>query len=235
MDGDFWRPLISHLDKDAAILTYDCRGHGRSGKPRGPYTVEQFADDLADLMDHVGWSKALVAGASMGGCISLAFAAGYPARCSALGLIDTTAWYGPEAPRQWAERGEKAAESGMASLVAFQTTRWFGDAFRENNPAIVQQCVNVFVANDVPAYGETCQMLGACDLRSALPGMAMPTAVIVGEEDYATPVAMAEALNKGIKGSTLTILRGGRHLTPLEMPERIAADLNNLLQRDVTP
>jgi 3-oxoadipate enol-lactonase len=231
MDGTFWHSLIRHLDRDTAILVYDCRGHGRSGKPHGPYTVEHFAGDLADLMNHVGWDRAMVAGASMGGCIALAFAAAYPVRCTALGLIDTTAWYGPEAPRQWVERGEKAAQGGMAALVTFQTTRWFGDAFRERNPAIVQQCVDVFIANDVPAYVETCRMLGACDLRTALPGLNMPTAVIVGEEDYATPIAMAEAMSNGIKGSTLTILQGGRHLTPLEMPERIAADLNDLMLR----
>jgi len=234
MNGAFWLPLVAHLSKNAAVLTYDCRGHGQSDKPPGPYTVEQFADDLADLMDHVGWDKAMVAGASMGGCVALAFAAAYPARCSALGLIDTTAWYGPEAPRQWAERGDKAAQGGMAALVSFQTTRWFGDAFRDNNPDIVRKSVETFVANDVPAYVETCRMLGACDLRSALPKLKMPAAVIVGEEDYATPIAMAEALHQGIHGSTLTILHAGRHLTPLEMPERIAAELDNLLQRDVT-
>lgn len=231
MNGDFWHSLIPHLDQ-AAIMVFHCRGHGRSDKPPGPYSVEQFADDLADLMDHVGWDKAMVAGASMGGCISLAFAAAYPARCSALGLIDTTAWYGAEAPRQWAERGEKAAQGGMSALVGFQTTRWFGDAFRERNPAIVQQCVDVFVANDVPAYGETCRMLGACDLRPTLSKLTMPTAVIVGEEDYATPIAMAEVLHGGIQGSNLTILKGGRHLTPLEMPELVAAELNRLMQQE---
>ena len=51
-------------------------------------------------------------------------------------------------------------------------------------------------------------MLGAADLRAALPGMTMPTAIVVGEEDYATPVAMAEAMQRAIKGSTLTVLNG---------------------------
>ena len=77
-------------------------------------------------------------------------------------------------------------------------------------------------------------MLGACDLRGALPAITAPTAVIVGEEDYATPVAMAEELHRGIAGSTLTVLKGGRHLTPLEMPERIAAELSRLARRAQT-
>ena len=228
MDHTFWLPVIEHLD--AAVLVYDCRGHGASDKPAGPYTVELFAHDLADLLDHVGWASALVAGASMGGCISLAFAAAYPARTAALGLIDTTAWYGAEAPKQWAERADKAVETGLGSLVGFQTTRWFGDAFRANHPDVVKHCVDVFLRNDVKAYAETCKMLGSCDLRAALAGMKMPTAVVVGEEDYATPVAMAQALHRGIAGSTLTVLPGARHLTPLEQPGTRRRRARGLLQ-----
>jgi 3-oxoadipate enol-lactonase len=233
MDRDLWRPVATRLD--ASVLVYDCRGHGASDKPAGPYSVELFACDLADLLDRVGWHSALVAGASMGGCIALAFAAAYPARTRALGLIDTTSWYGPDAPAQWAERADKAAQSGLAALVGFQTTRWFGDAFRARHADVVARSVDVFLRNDVKAYVETCRMLGRADLRTALPRLTMPAAVIVGEEDYATPVAMAQMLHRGIAGSTLTVLRGARHLTPLEAPETIAAELDRLLQAQPVP
>ena len=229
MDRTFWQPVVDLL-LNASVLTYDCRGHGASDKPAGPYRIELFAQDLADLLDHVGWQSALVAGASMGGCVSIAFAAAYPARTAALGLFDTTAWYGPEAPKQWAERADQAVEKGLSSLVGFQTTRWFGDAFRTSHPDVVKQSVDVFLRNDVKAYAETCRMLGAADKRVALAALRMPTAVLVGEEDYATPIAMAQSLHDGIAGSTLTILKGARHLTPLEQPERIAAELERLLQ-----
>jgi 3-oxoadipate enol-lactonase len=237
MDHRFWQPVAERLSANGRlgatmpVLTYDCRGHGASDKPAGPYTVELFARDLADLLDHIGWTSALVAGASMGGCIALAFAANYPARTSALGLIDTTAWYGAQAPAQWAERGARAATAGMSALVEFQTTRWFGDAFRAKHPDVVKECVDVFLRNDVQAYVETCRMLGAADLRAALPGMTMPTAIVVGDEDYATPVAMAQAMHGSIAASTLTILAGARHLTPLEAPDRIADELRALAER----
>ncbi|MCC6775965.1 MAG: alpha/beta fold hydrolase [Hyphomicrobiales bacterium] len=228
MDHAFWQPVAARLAEDRQVLTFDCRGHGSSGKPRGPYTVELFARDLADLLDHLGWASAVVAGASMGGCVSLAFAAGLPTRTVALGLVDTTAWYGAEAPAQWAERAARAAKDGMGTLVEFQTTRWFGDQFRSRQPDVVKECVDVFLRNDVAAYIETCKMLGAADLRAVLPSLTMPTAIVVGEEDYATPVAMAEALHRGIKGSTLTVLPRARHLTPLEVPERITTALREL-------
>jgi 3-oxoadipate enol-lactonase len=228
MDRHFWTDVVGGLD--ASVLVYDCRGHGVSDKPPGPYDVALFADDLADLLDRVGWRSALVAGASMGGCVALAFAAANPARASALGLIDTTASYGTDAPKAWAERAGKALQEGLSSLVDFQTTRWFGEKFRAENPEAVTRCVEVFLRNDVKAYAETCRMLGSCDLRAALPLMKMPVAIIVGEEDYATPVAMAQALHQGIAHSTLTVLRGARHFTPIEQPNAIAAELNRLLQ-----
>ena len=230
MDRRFWDPVAAGLAAEAAVLTYDCRGHGASEPGAMPYSVEQFADDLADLLDHAGRSSALVAGASMGGCVALAFSRKYAKRVSALGLIDTTAWYGSDAACQWEERAQKALEGGLESLVDFQVTRWFSDAFRAAHPQVVSRSVATFLKNDVRAYAATCRMLGAADLRRALPDMRMPTAIVVGEEDYATPISMAEELHKGINGSTLTVLKNARHLTPLEKPAEIAAALEKLLK-----
>ncbi|UCF95062.1 MAG: alpha/beta fold hydrolase [Desulfobacterales bacterium] len=228
MDRSFWQDLSGVLEAHADVLLYDCRGHGQSEKPKGPYRVELFADDLADLLDHVGWSSAVIAGASMGGCVTLAFAAAYPARARALGLIDTTAGY--HAPDKWEERATKATTAGLQSMIEFQTSRWFTDEFRAAHPEIVSRSVNTFLANDPQAYAETCRMLGACDLTAALPLMKMPTAIVVGEEDYATPISMAETLHRGIAGSTLTVLEKARHLTVLEKPERIAGELQKLIE-----
>jgi 3-oxoadipate enol-lactonase len=231
MDRSFWRPVADRLAANAGVLMHDCRGHGRSDKPEGLVTVEQHADDLADLLDALGWRSALVAGASMGGCIALAFAIRHPARVSALGLVDTTAWYGADARKSWEQRANAALASGMSSLTDFQVTRWFGDKFRADNPQVVKDCVGTFLRNDVAAYAQTCRMLGACDLRSGLPTIKVPTVIVVGEEDYATPPAMAEAMHAAIAGSTLTVLPSARHLTPLERPDAVAAELDELAQR----
>ena len=229
MDHTFWDPVADLLADTASVLTFDCRGHGASDKPPGPYTAELFARDLAALMDHVGWSSAVVAGCSMGGCVALAFAAAYPERVQGLGLFDTTAWYGPEAPQQWAERADRAVANGLDDLVEFQTTRWFGDGFREQHPDVVRRSVNVFLANDRRAYAETCRLLGVCDVRAALPRIDVPTRILVGEEDYATPLDMAKNLQAGIPGSSLTVLTGARHLTPLEIPEKVADEIRMLV------
>jgi 3-oxoadipate enol-lactonase len=229
IDHNFWNPVVERIASFATVLIYDCRGHGQSDKPPGPYTVEQFADDLTDVLNAAGWPDAVVAGASMGGSVALAFAGRHSSRLTALGLFDTTAWYGADAPQQWRERAEKALSSGFPALVDFQQTRWFGDDFRERHRDVVDATVATFLANDVRAYAETCRMLGAADLRGVLTNISVPTRIAVGEEDYATPPAMSEALHAGIPGSTLTVLKGGRHLTPLEMPERIADELRTLI------
>src|SRR5262249_8125289 len=228
MDRFFWDRTLPLLADRAAILTYDCRGHGASAKPKGPYRIETFADDLAELMDHVGWQSAIVAGASMGGCTTLAFGQQYPSRALALGLIDTTAWY--NAADKWEERAVKATSAGLASMIDFQVTRWFTDGFRAAHPDIVKDNVDRLLANDPAAFAATCRMLGACNLEAGLARMAMPATVMVGDEDYATPVAMSETLHRGIRKSTLTVFKGARHLTPLEIPEHVAAELQRLIE-----
>lgn len=230
MDGSFWGPVAAQLAEEATVLAWDCRGHGASEKPAGPYTVELFADDLATIFSDLGWTKAIVGGASMGGCVTLAFAGRHADKVQGLGLFDTTAWYGAEAPQQWAERADKGVQEGLGALVGFQQTRWFGDAFRAANPKLVAESVDVFLKNDVQAYAESCRMLGAADLRAVLPGIKVPTRIAVGEEDYATPPAMAEALHAAISNSTMKIIPGGRHLTPLEVPDVIAAELRQLIE-----
>src|SRR5680860_14582 len=125
MDADFWSGVAELLLPEYEVLALDCRGHGRSERAVGPYTVEQFADDLADVLDHAGWEKCLIGGASMGGCVALAFTARHPQRVAGLALIDTTAFYGHQAKGVWEERARKALDDGMSELVDFQKTRWF--------------------------------------------------------------------------------------------------------------
>jgi 3-oxoadipate enol-lactonase len=230
LDASFWNRVVPYLSDVAEVLVYDARGHGRSDPPPVNFTVEDHARDLGDVLDAAGWSRCAVAGASMGGCISLAFASADPKRVTGLGLIDTTAWYGPQAPAQWEERGQKGAQEGMAALVAFQKSRWWSEAFVQAHPQVVAEAVAAFLATDPQAYLETCRMLGRADLRAALPRFDVPTRIVVGADDYATPVDMARAMCDAIPGATLRVLPGVRHLTPLECPELVAEELRILLR-----
>ena len=87
----------------------------------------------------------------------------------------------------------------MQGLVDFQLSRWFSESFRGTESARVDHAIDVFLANDFECYAATCGLLGDADLRNYASKFTMPVAIIVGEEDYATPVAMAKALNAAIR------------------------------------
>jgi 3-oxoadipate enol-lactonase len=231
LDTSIWDAVLTDLAGDFEVLVYDCRGHGKSDRRPGSYTTRLFADDLAAILDDANWATASVAGCSMGGCVTQAFAVAHPNRAQALGLIDTTAWYGPTAIADWSQRAAKAALSGFPGMIGFQVTRWFSDTFRAEHRERVDAVSRVFLANDMACYQASCAMMGELDLRSALSGFRMPVSVIVGEEDYATPLAMSEALHAAIDASTLHIIKSGRHITPVQCPTEIAGHLRDLLGR----
>ena len=231
MDGSFWSKNIPALVECANVLTIDCRGHGSSSKSTTKYSIEHFANDLEDVLSHLNWDQAVIVGASMGGSVSLAFAINHPKRTKGLGLIDTTAWYGADAPQKWAERGAKAVNEGLSALIGFQKTRWFSESFIENHPEEVARLVGTFLANDAKCFEKTCTMLGAFDVRSSLKDINLPTAIIVGEEDYATPVEMAQQIHANIKNSSLKIIPKARHLTPIECSAEINESIEALIAK----
>jgi 3-oxoadipate enol-lactonase len=229
LDGGMWEGVARALAGRAAVAAVDARGHGASGRAAGPYTTALFADDVAAAMDALEWDRATIGGCSMGGCVAQAFAARHAHRVDGAVLIDTTAWYGPDAPESWAERAATARQRGFAALALFQAERWFAPGFNAAHPEVLQRWLDVFAANDVECYAATCAMLGAADLRPLLPAVRARTAVLVGEQDAATPPAMARAIADGIAGATLTVIPDAKHLSPIEKPEAIAAAILSVL------
>jgi 3-oxoadipate enol-lactonase len=228
LDRSIWDDVVDRLTGRADQVALDCRGHGRSGRAGMPYSVEQLADDVADLLDHLGWPSTTVVGCSMGGCVAQAFAARHPDRTDAAAFIDTTAWYGPSAAEDWAARARSAHERGLTALVPFQLERWFGDQFRSTRGDLMAALSTVFTANDHDSYDATCAMLGSADLRASAQLVACTSVVIVGEDDQATPPAMARDLADRIHGSRLVVVTGTRHLTPLENPTVVVESLLSL-------
>jgi 3-oxoadipate enol-lactonase len=231
LDASIWDGVIPRLAVHADILTYDCRGHGRSDKRAQGFTMPRFAEDARELLDHVGWETAVVAGGSMGGCVAQALAGLHPNRIDGLALIDTTAWYGEDGPSTWRERAAAVRSKGLVSMLDFNLSRWFSDHFRNAHPELMKAIAGVFLANDLDCYAASCIMLGDADLRPYLNLVRAPVSIIVGAEDQATPVSKSEYLHDAISGSILTIIPGARHITPIECPEEIAMQLMGLLGR----
>jgi 3-oxoadipate enol-lactonase len=227
MDGDMWQGVVdvlndSHPQVQGALLALDCRGHGASESSDGEFTTSQFAQDILAVLDAVKATRAHLAGCSMGGTVSLRFAGLYPQRVASLTVVDSTAWYGADAPEKWEQRAKTALTEGLAALIEFQKSRWFNPKFLVEQPALVQQAVEVFLANRVSAYASSCRMLGQADERAVMTAYKGPAVVVVGEEDYATPLAMSELIKRELTNAALAVIPGTRHYTPLEAPSRVA-------------
>ena len=167
----------------------------------------------------------------MGGCVAIAFGGAYSGRTEGLGLVDTSAWWGPTAPQDWRARAEGAAKDGLSPMVPIQLGRWFSDQYRETHSDVMNEITRVFLASDVGCYQSSCAMLGETDLRETAKSLLLPVAIVVGQEDQATPLAMSRTLHELIPHSTLTIIPSGRHLTPIEFPAEVASALRDLARR----
>ncbi len=230
MDHQFWRMVAPSIAKHHSVIAVDVRGHGQSSKSSSSYSIDLFARDIKQVVDQEGFSQVVIAGASMGGCIALQYASNFPESTVGLGLIDTTAWYGPTALKDWKDRGEKARENGLESLVHFQKSRWFSEKFREENAAVVDECIQIFLKNDIQSYVNTCHAMGSFDGRAGMNKVKCKTEIVVGEEDYAAPIEMSQALKAGITSSSLTVIQSARHLTPIECPAVIIDAINRLVK-----
>lgn len=217
--GAVWQPLATALSSDFEVLAPDLRGHGRTSWDRGPFSVEDMARDVVEALDTLALDAVHLLGMSMGGSVAVTLAGLYPDRVRSLTLADTTAWYGGNAVSAWTERAAKATSVPREQQVTFQVDRWFSPGFRDARPDEVRRVVDLFVATDSEAHAAACHALGNLDARRLLPSITAPTLVLVGEQDYATPPAMAGELADTIPGATLSVLPALRHLSLVERPE----------------
>lgn len=218
LSGELWRPLSAALSEDFDVLSLDLRGHGASGWDGRPFTIEDLALDVTEVLDALDVGAVGMLGMSMGGSVGVTFAGLFPERVRSLVLADTTAWYGENAPAAWAERAGRAAEVPRAEQVPFQIDRWFSPAFVEHDPAEVERVTQIFLRTDSRAHAAASVAMGALDSRRLLESVRARTLVMVGEDDYATPPAMAGELAGAIPGATLMPLPGLRHMSLIERP-----------------
>lgn len=230
LDRNLWSSVVSRLREFGDVVLVDLPGHGRSCRITDT-TVEDMADELDLFLENTGLERVLVVGLSLGGCVAQALALRHPERVHGLALSDTTSWYGPDAPQKWADRASQAKEDGLDSLAGFQLDRWFSQGFRDANDDLCEGLLDVFRANDLPSYEATCHAMGAFNVSDSLADITVPTTVIVGENDFATPIAHAEVIAEGIPGARLRIVEGGSHLTPVEDPGSFLDEIEQLIAR----
>ena len=214
---DIWDAQFAALADRYRCIRYDARGHGGSASVDQPTTMADLAADLAGLLDALGIDSAHIAGLSIGGMTAQTFALAHPARVRGLILVATTAEF--PTPEFWQNRADTVRRDGMASVVEQLLPRWFTPAYMVREPAVIDGYRQRFNATDPIGYGRCCEAIGSFDLRSEVGAIKAPTLIIVGDQDPATPPAMAEYLREQIAGSELIVISGASHVISVEKPD----------------
>ncbi|MDF3292576.1 bifunctional 3-oxoadipate enol-lactonase/4-carboxymuconolactone decarboxylase PcaDC [Streptomyces silvisoli] len=210
-----WDRQIPELTAHWRVLRFDLPGHG--GAPAEPASsISELADRLLATLDDLGIERFGYVGCSIGGAVGLDLALRSPCRVSSLVLVSSAARF--DTPDGWRQRGVVVRSGGLAQIAQTTPERWFTPAFRAAQASIVEWGVQMVRTTDAECYIAACEALATHDVRAELAEIAVPTLVVAGAEDHATPPAEARALVAGIHDARLAVVPGASHLVAVEQP-----------------
>ncbi len=218
--AEMWRGQIAALAKNHTLVLWDMRGHGRSEYPadQAEYSEEKTVEDMAALLDAAGAGQAIVGGLSLGGYMSLAFHATHPERVKALLIIDTGPGYRQDEAREsWNRNALKTAEryetDGLGLLSGGSAER---RAARHRDATGLARAARGMLTQKNARVIES------------LPGVKVPSIVIVGEKD--TPfVAASDYMAAKIPGARKAVIPNAGHAANIDNPEAFNAAVEAFL------
>jgi pimeloyl-ACP methyl ester carboxylesterase len=193
--------------------------------------MDDYADDLLSLMDHLDIARAAVAGLSMGGYIAMALAAKAPERLTHLILADTRMTADTPEGRAGREKMQADLAKGGARAVAdAMLPKLIGETTKTNQPDLADAVRLLIQANRQEAIsGAIDAMKSRPDRTEALSRVRVPALVICGAEDAITPVADSEAMARAIPGAALEVIPAAGYLSNLEQPAAFNAAIQRFL------
>ncbi|MFQ1064051.1 3-oxoadipate enol-lactonase [Bordetella trematum] len=215
-NADMWAQQVPALSRHFRVVRYDTRGHGRSSVPEGEYRFEQLANDVVELLDHLGVARAHFCGLSMGGPTGLTLALNHPERIDRLVLCNTAARIG--SAQGWTDRIATVQQTGLANMAYGVVERWLTDGFREREPGLTQVLVDMLRRTPDAGYNGNCAALRDADLRPRLGEIRARTLVIAGTHDLAATPADGKYLTEHIGGARYVELDTS-HISNWENPE----------------
>ncbi len=230
--AEAWAYETDALSKRMRVVAPSMRGFGGSEGTVG--SVDAMADDVAAILDASGVAGTVVLGGlSMGGYVALAFARRHAKRVRALVLADTRAEPDTDEGRANRDKAIARIEGGdLAGFVDGLMDKLVGPTTRKTRPAVVARVrAQALAAPPASVVAALKALRDRPDARPALAAIAVPTLIVVGEEDDLTPPASSAALASGIAGSTLTTIPRAGHLSNLEDPEAFRAALETFFAR----
>ncbi|MEU6596109.1 alpha/beta fold hydrolase [Streptomyces flaveolus] len=229
-DRTMWQPQLTEFAATRRVIAPDLRGYGASPVTPGKVPLARHAEDIAELLDHVGVDTFVLAGLSMGGQIAMECAARLGDRIRGLVLADTF----PEAETPEGRRSREA----MAGRLLAEGMRGYADEVLEKmvapyaDPEVKAHVHRMMTATS--PEGAAAALRGRAerpDYRALLATLPVPALVVVGTDDTYTPVAGAEAMHAALPDSVLHVVEGAAHLPNLERPAEFNRALAEFLAR----
>ncbi len=216
-----WTPQVEALSKTHRVIAPDFRGFGESDAPQGPYRLDQFADDVAGLLDYLSIQWAVFAGLSMGGYTAFAFYQKYRDRVRGLVLADTKAQADTEEGRAGRfAMAQTAYTKGASAIADIMLPKLLSPVALQTRPELVQQVRARIEQTRVSGIaGAQMAMAERPDSVPLLAKIACPTLVITGELDGPTPPADGKLMAGKIPSARLEIIPQAGHLSNLEQPD----------------
>ena len=219
LNRTMWAPQVSAMVERCRCVAADLRGFGESVR-QPPYSMEQYADDLAGLLDQLHITKVVLVGCSMGGYVSFEFWRKYRDRVRAMVLVDTRATADTgEAVQRRRQQIELVRSEGSTAIANAQIASMIGKTTREKQPDTYDAVHRMIAQAPVDGIAGALEaMMKRPDSTQDLARIDIPTLVVVGDEDAITPVKEARAMHEQIPGSSLQVIAQAGHLSCMERP-----------------
>lgn len=234
LSAGMWHGQHNALGGVCRLITPDLRGFGRSVRGAAEPSVDVMADDVAELLDHLGLDTVLIGGLSMGGYVTMAFLRRYPQRVTAIVLADTKAGADADPARATRERIATAMVTGgdTAALAEELLPALLGETTRQARDQVVAWVRSAIRSADPYSIAWAQRAMAARpDSYDTLLSFGKPALVIVGTEDVLTTPAEAEAIAGALADSQLVRIPEAGHLSALEDPAAFSAALSSWLAR----
>jgi len=229
-DAGSCTPLAASLSARYRVVVPDLPGFGGSAPVAAG--LEPVADRLAACMTEAGAKSGgpvAIIGNGYGSFVALTLALRHPDLVGRLVLAGTGAVF--DEPGRGAFRGmaSAAGSKGLAAIADTAMRRLFSPSFQDANPALVAERRERFLATDPTLFVSACNALATLDLRAAVAGLHVPTLILTGALDEATPPAMARELATLLPGAVMAELPGLAHVPQLQDTPAFVAALGNFL------
>ncbi len=211
-----WDDQAGPFTRHFRLVRYDRRGHGRSGVPNGPYTMERLGRDVLAVLDGLDIAKVNWCGLSMGGMVGMWLGANAANRVDRLILSNTAAYFPDKS--LWDARIRLVRENGLAGIVDANMERWFTKGFRERAAAAMAKMREMFLATKVAGYVGCGEAIRDMDHRPLLSKITAPTLVIAGRHDPATTLEAGDFIQSHVPGAQIAVLEAA-HISNLEQPQ----------------